>query len=214
MNGRPWTKEEDQYLRENYPDGDTRQICRDLDRSKTAVYGRVQKLDLNKSEEAKRKYGCYLRGDEGIDYRFNKGHTPANKGKKMTAEQYARVKHTFFPKGNIPKNHKPVGTIAERTNYKRGRAYLYIKIAEPGIWVHLHRYNWEKVHGPVPKGMNLVFKDGNYRNCQVDNLELITREENMRRNTIHNRYPEDLKKAILTLGALKRKVREHEERNN
>jgi hypothetical protein len=39
-------------------------------------------------------------------------------------------------------------------------------------------------------------------------LELISRAELMRRNAIHNRYPEEMVRAIMMLGAVKRKLRE------
>lgn len=210
---RPWTPEEDQYLKDHYPDGDSRQLPGILNRSMSAIHSRVHKLGLSKTEEGKRRSGAYFNGEEGYAYRYPKGHVPANKGKKMPVRVYEKAQATMFKKGHIPKNHQPVGTISERSNHRRGSTYLYIKVAEPNKWRMLHRLNWEKVHGPIPKGMNLVFKDGDFRNCSLDNLELITRAENMRRNTIHNRYPGELKKAIMTLGALKRKIREHEEQH-
>jgi hypothetical protein len=211
MNGRLWTKDQDEYLVKHFADGDTKQICKILKRSKSAVYGRAYMLGLKKSDEAKRKYGCYLTGKEGRAYRYPKGHVPANKGKKMPAHIYEKAKATMFKRGNIPQTHRPVGTISERSSHKRESTYLYVKIAEPNKWKMLHRLTWEKANGPIPRGMNLVFKDGDFRNCSLENLELITRAENMRRNTIHNRYPQKLKNAIMTLGALKRKIREHEE---
>ena len=213
MNGKPWTKEHDEYLKMYFPGNDTRKICRILHRSIAAVYGRAQKLGLHKTEEAKRRYGGYLTGQEGYSHRFPKGHIPANKGKRMPREQYEKCRGTMFKKGQIPKNHKPVGTISIRTNSTKKESYLHIKIAEPNKWELLHRYVWIREHGPIPRGMNVAFKDGNAGNCTLDNLELITRAETMRRNTIHNRYPQELKEAIYTLGRLKRKIREHEERN-
>ncbi|MFH0757349.1 MAG: HNH endonuclease signature motif containing protein [Bacteroidota bacterium] len=210
---RYWTQEEDRYLLKHYRDDDTKEICRVLNRSKCGVYGRSYFLGLNKSEEGKRKYGCYLTGTEGTQYRFQKGHTPVNKGKPMSPEQYEKSKHTFFKKGQLPVNLQPVGTITVRSNHRRKRSYLYIKIAEPNKWLHLHRYIWEMEHGPIPKELNLVFKDGDFLNCQIDNLELITKAENMRRNTIHNRYPEELKQTIFTLAQLKRTINRHEKQD-
>ena len=214
MNGRPWTPEEDQYMREHYPDELGNDVAKALRRPMSLMYQRARILGLKKSEFFKlSEFSGRLNGKQGRNNWFPKGHVPANKGKKMLPGQYEKCKATMFRKGNNPQNHKLVGTISERSNYKRGSTYMYIKIAEPRTWVMLHRYNWENVYGPIPRGMNLVFKDGDFRNCQVENLELITNDELMRRNTIHNRYPEDLKKAIMTLGALKRKVREYEEHN-
>lgn len=41
--------------------------------------------------------------------------------------------------------------------------------------------------------------------AQSSNLELISREENMRRNTIHH-YPEELKEVIRTFSKLNKKI--------
>ena len=214
MNRRAWTLDEDQYMRDHYPDELGNDVSRVLGRSKSSMYSRARFLGLSKSDAFKiSDFSGRLNGKQGRNSWFPKGHTPANKGKKMSAEVYEKAKPTMFQKGDVPKNHKPVGSIGERNNYKRGSCYLYIKVAEPNKWERFHRHIWEAEHGPVPKGMNLVFKDGNSRKCQLDNLELITNDELMRRNTIHNRYPEELKKTILTLGQLKRRIRKHEEQD-
>ena len=83
-----------------------------------------------------------------------------------------------FKKGNIPQNHKPVGT--ERLG-KDG--YVEIKISDPNKWQLKHRYVWEKENGKVPKGMVLIFKDNNKLNIDLDNLILISRAENMKINS-------------------------------
>lgn len=214
MNRKPWTPEEDQYMRDHYPDELGNDIARALGRTIASMYGRAYLLGLSKSEAFNLSdFSGRLNGKQGRNSRFPKGHVPDNKGKKMSAEVYEKAKPTMFKKGNCPQNHQPVGSIGTRSDHKRGNHHLYIKTAEPNKWEQLHRHNYEAEHGPIPKGMNLVFKDNNYQNCEPDNLELITKGENMKRNTIHARYPEELKKAILMLGATKRKIREHEEQN-
>ena len=60
---------------------------------------------------------------------FKKGLIPHNKGKKMPAETYQKVKGTMFKKGNIPKNHREVGS--ERITVD---GYVEIKVAEPNKW--------------------------------------------------------------------------------
>lgn len=78
----------------------------------------------------------------------------------------------------------------------------------------MHVLLWEEHHGPVPINMCVCFKDGNKAHIALNNLELLTRAERMRRNTIH-RYPEELKSAIRAIGKLKRTIREveHEEQD-
>ena len=83
-----------------------------------------------------------------------------------------------FKKGNIPQNHKPLGT--ERLDRD---GYVEIKISDPNKWQLKHRYLWEKENGKVPKGMVLIFKDNNKLNVCLDNLILISRAENMKINS-------------------------------
>lgn len=110
----------------------------------------------------------------GMDTRFKKGTVPPNKGKKMSAEQYAKSSRTMFKKGGIPQNYRPVGS--ERVNVD---GYIEIKIADPSKWELKHRFVWEESNGKIPAGMNLIFKDNNPLNVKLDNLMLVTRAENM-----------------------------------
>ena len=197
MKQRLWTDIENEYVIEHYPNDLTADVARHLNRSSPAVANQAHILGLYKSDKFVHPT------------RYKKGNTPASKGKKMSPEQYEKCKANMFKKGHF-KSRMPIGTITLRHNYKRNNHYFWIKIAEPEEWVLLHRYNWEKKYGPIPKGLNLVFKDGNTTNCELKNLELITRQEIMRRNTIHNRYPDEIKKTIMALGYLKRKINTYE----
>ena len=49
---------------------------------------------------------------------------------------------------------------------------------------------WPILEGIIPPGHALIFKDGNKRNFALDNLELVSRAELMRRNSVHNYGPE------------------------
>lgn len=210
MNGLPWTAEDNKYLIIHYPHEDSKLVAKHLNRTITALYGRVSKLSLYKTEEAKRKFGGYTTGKQGIGTRFKKGHIPANKGKKMSPEQYAACFPTMFKKGMECNTKLPIGSVTTRTNYKKGTAYRWIKIDEPNKWKELHRYNWEKEHGRIPDKMNVIFKNGDYMNCDVKNLELVDDSDLMSKNTIHGRYPKELRDVIMLLGQLKRKIKNHE----
>jgi len=123
------------------------------------------------------------------------------------------MKETQFKKGQFPANR-------DRDFYVLGAlrvnadGYIDMRISfEHGAlgWKALHRLLWEDVHGPVPPGYALSFKDGDKLNVDVDtNLELITRADLCRRNSIHN-LPPKLKRAINMLGALKRRIRREEQ---
>ena len=55
----------------------------------------------------------------------------------------------------------------------------------------MHQHLWENANGKIPKSHCLWFKDGDSLNCCLDNLELITREVNMYRNS-RNNYPREI----------------------
>jgi hypothetical protein len=73
----------------------------------------------------------------------------------------------------------------------------------------LHVILWEDANGPVPPGFALCFKDRDKLNVELANLELISRADLCRRNSIHT-LPPAIKGAITALGALKRRIRREE----
>ena len=125
--------------------------------------------------------------NSGLDGRFPKGGIPANKGKKMSPEQYEKCKGTMFKKGNIPFNHMEVGAITHTTE-----GYLVKKISEEGTqrerWEFVHRATWEKHYGPIPEDKMVSFLDGDKDNCDIDNLVLIDNTENLELNRSKLRF--------------------------
>lgn len=71
-------------------------------------------------------------------------------------------------------NTTPGSTVPLGTVHAGGRRQLHIKIAED-TWVPLHRYNYEKAYGPIPKDHTLRFLDGDSFNCEPSNLIAIPR---------------------------------------
>lgn len=126
---------------------------------------------------------CALRHGwrNGIDGKIKKGNIPFNKGKKVSAEVYAKCKATMFAKGNRPHNWVPVGS--ERI-LRDG--YVEVKVAEPRTWKLKHVVVWEKYNGKVDKGECVIFLDGNRQNCDINNLRKISRRQNagMSRNRL------------------------------
>lgn len=198
-----WTTEEDEYLRKNYPDISSKEISAHLNRSISSIYGRVFFLKIKKTDDYLKKYVHIIKFETGINHRYAKGNVPANKGKKMNAEQYEKCKNYMFKKGNIPTNTKYDGYITERKD-KNGRSYLYIRISKCAYML-LHRNIWEKHNGPVPQGYNIVFKNGNSNDVRIENLEMITDAELMQHNTIHN-YPEEIKQLIIVKNMLNKQL--------
>lgn len=137
----------------------------------------------------------------GVVKRFEKGHVPMNKGKKMTTDQYEKVRHTMFKKGNVPANRIPLGTEKERAD-----GYVWVKIQDGKKnknWKLKHVLIWEKEHGPLQDGEIVIFLDGNTRNFSIENLTTVSKAINARLNQNHLRYKEkELTKAGIAVAEL------------
>lgn len=205
---KPWTSNENKILIRMFPDTVTSEIAAKLNRSYSSVSNQAYLLKLKKSPEFLSSLPKDNMMESGKQFRFQKGHTPSNKGKKwdeyVSKESQKQIRKTTFKKGGTPPNTLHDGAITVRTDTKTQRSYKHIRIGL-SKWKMLHVYNWEKVHGKVPKDYIVVFKTSSTENCEVENLELITRAENMIRNTIH-RYPEEIKSTIKLLSKLKKKI--------
>lgn len=133
---------------------------------------------------------------------FVKGQVPWNKGKKGWLSGGKSSEHRF-KKGHRPVNWQPVGSTRLTKD-----GYVEIK-AQEGLraWRLLHREVWKQHHGAYPPAdMALVFIDGNKENCRdINNLQLITRQELLNRNSVH-RLPKELKQVIQLTGVLRRKL--------
>ncbi|MBR1856610.1 MAG: HNH endonuclease [Oribacterium sp.] len=115
----------------------------------------------------------------GLTGRFEKGHVPANKGKHPPT--VGRMAETQFQKGHKSINSATVGTVK-----KRDDGYLWIKWQEfhgRWNWLPLQKYIWELAYGEVPKGYMVTFKDGNKEHIALDNLEMISMQQNVRMNS-------------------------------
>ena len=183
-----WTPDEIDYLRRVYADTPTIEISNHLGLQMRQVYAKAATLGLRKSAEflSSPESGRLMRGSVvGMSGRFLPGHTTWNKGMKGLI---LGGKETRFKKGNVPHTWKPIGSERDMDGY------LQRKLTETGYpprdWVMVHHIVWREAGREIPPKHALVFRDGNRRNFALDNLELISRSELMRRNTIHNYGPE------------------------
>lgn len=197
-----WSPAEDARLAELYGLHKLADISRIMGRGISSISNRRQKLGLKRTPEQQALIG---------NGQFGPGKTPWNAGKKGW-QAGGRSKDTQFKPGVKPSNTwRPVG--AERMS-KDG--ILYRKVADTGIkrddWKAVHVLAWEEHNGPLPDGHIVIFKDGNRANFEPDNLQAITRADNMRRNSI-SRYGEDYRSAAIQLGWFKRKLNQMEKEN-
>ena len=217
-----WTADEDALMRRLYPDTPTAKLAEQLGRPLASTYQRAATLGLKKSE-------AYLAspaagrttGRHGMGTRFAKGQAPANKGLRRPGWGPGRMKSTQFKPGVrlgvAAKNWQPIGSIrSDPEGYQRIKVRDAVKGEHYGfgnvrVWPLLQRHVWEQAHGSIPAGHAVTFRDGNKANCDLGNLELVSRADLMKRNTIHN-YPKPIAQAIQLLGALKRQIRKREPR--
>ena len=212
-NGRLWTEEEKRIVAEMYPDHFAFEIAEVLGNGRTAnqVQNCAARLGVRSSYEKRVRSGRMSSNNPNtIASRFKKGYTPPNKGKKLSPEVYAKVSRTMFKKGNRTHNYKPVGS--ERVNVD---GYVEVKVADPGKWRLKHRVIWEEAHGPIPRGHNVQFRDGNSQNLSLDNLYLISRSEQMKKeNCMMARHPQELREVIHMKASIKRQITIQNKRKN
>lgn len=203
-----FTQDEEDVLRARYPHENTADIARDIGRTVTSVYRKANDMGLFKTPEfMASKLAGRLDGVVGEASRFKPGHKTWNSGMKgWTAG--GRSAETRFKKGNKPHTWNPIGH--ERTS-KEG--YIQRKLTDTGVtrrdYVNVHWIVWREAGRDIPPGHVLVFRDGNKTNFALDNLELITRQELMRRNTVHN-YGKEIAQLVQLRGTITRQINKRE----
>lgn len=197
-----FTASDDTFIREHYATHTLREMGNALSRTEGSICGRMQRLGLvvpPEEQERRRKYTTINLTVGGIATRISKGNVPVNKGKPISDEMRQLLRPTMFKPGNVPANHRPVGS--ERTL----DGYVYIKTAEPNKWEVKHRWLWEQHHGKLDAKQVVKFIDGDKNNITLSNLRLTDRKGNMIDNAIHN-LPPELKQACHSLGVMKRRI--------
>ena len=174
-----FTVEQDRFIRETFPGISTKELAERFN----------QRFKTSLKFSQVRAYVHNHRITNGLDMRFGKGGTPHRppKGKRFAPA-------SEFKKGCRPQNWRPVGS--ERVN---GEGYTDIKIAEPKGWKTKHSILWEAAHGPVPKGMKLIFKDGDKSHIALENIALVSNSEMavLNRRALINADPELTETGIL-----------------
>lgn len=193
------------FIRENYSGTGPKEMAQRLN----AEFG------TSYTHQQLKAYYKHYKINSGLDGYFPKGHEPANKGKKMSREQYEKCQATMFKKGQIPPNHMEVGECTHTTD-----GYLVRKVSETGTqrerWGFVHRATWEKHNGPIPPGKMVSFLDGDKDNCDIENLVLIDNFENLEMNRSKLRFenPEHTKVGVtiakVKIAARKRKRGQNE----
>lgn len=220
-----WSAAELALLRELYPDVPAHDVAVLLGRDTRTIYQAAARYGIRKSAAfyASDMSSRVQRGKQDPRMRagqFKPGLVPWNAGLKGWSAP--GTEHTRFKKGDragaAQRNWVPVGSYRITT----GDQALQQKTSDqPGPscyrWTPVARLVWEAVHGPIAKGLLIVFKPGLKTNkleeITIDRLECITRAENARRNHPNSHNPE-LAKLVQLKGAITRQVnritREHQ----
>jgi len=135
---------------------------------------------------------------------YQNGNVPWTAGTKGTG--ICKSNSGCFKKGNVPTNINPIGT--ERIDKKYG--YIQVKIDEENPFTGAAtRYRnkqivvWQAHNGPVPASHIITFIDDDKLNCDISNLECISRAEHCRRNKFQlSQQPAAIKPSIKLLAKL------------
>lgn len=193
------SEHEKSFIRHNFMRITTRELSEILGRPVGTIDGFALREGLRKDPD-------FVTETRQKLHKSMKGREPANKGKKMRPEQLINVRKAGLKRrGRKPATHKPVGY-----EYISTRGMVMVKVSDIPYagnqnWKPKHRFVWEQEYGPIPKGMVLIFLDGNQQNCSIENLAALNRQQVMKLHSIH-RYPEEIKKAFYALGFYKRGI--------
>lgn len=212
-----WTAEEVSLLREFYPHFHTEKVAKAVGRTVAQCYQKAAALGLVKTEVylASADAGRVTRGEQHpnmIASRIKPGDVPWNKGVKGSTGLHPNCRATQFAsrRPEESSNYLPIGTLRINADGTLERKVTDDRAIVPARrWVGVHRLVWTEVNGEIPPGHAVVFKPGRrtvvLEQITVDAVELITRQELMRRNTLH-RYPKEVAQLIQLKGAIKRQV--------
>lgn len=145
------------------------------------------------SEESKNKVRASLKGRRcSMSSEFGKGHVPWNKGTKGLM----KANKGSFKKGNKNTNSMNGYKVCKDGIYVRvgSGKYSYQKDGKQiivGKYESLARKKYREAFGEFDKKLIIFHKDGDIYNNDIDNLELITRAELLKRNYDKNPQNKD-----------------------
>lgn len=152
----------------------------------------------------------YIEITAEINKCFGKEYKVSQVKSYMTSHKIRTGRTTQFEKGcncqNRGSRHVPIGS-EHFMNRNSKRRYIMVKVAEPNVWKYKHIWEWEKHHGPVPKGKLIIFADGNTLNTDISNLVMVDRAQNVTMSHLGIReYDKESMNAAATAALLKMQI--------
>ena len=203
-----FTEKHLEIIRKVYADTPNKVIATMIPHSATSISKKANTMGLKKTKEYIRENGravAVAQWNKLIEHNlqlssnFKKGHVPWCKGQKLSSEHIAKLTGVF-KKGQTPHNTLPIGSIRNINNY------VEIKYKNHK-WMALARYNWEQVHGPIPKDMCVFKLDGDRYNDDISNLCLVSRKDLAMFNRNHAKLTPELKEVQILINQIKQKVK-------
>ena len=232
LSGHPWSKEEEELLKEYYGKIPTSELVRmhnarfPLQRTINAMHSYARKLGLN--------IPCSDRWTEE-ELQFIRDNAKGISFKELSELHNERfpVKRTEFAcqrmatrlgvvngrdekiKPNVPaKYRKGIGSVITDSN-----GDIWVKVRDEFVgskdkrrngndylknYKRLSHINWEKENPPLKDGEKLMFLDGDHSNCDVSNLVLVTDSiiADMMRNKFHGIEDPQLKQCAIDVSKL------------
>lgn len=168
-----YSQEEDSWLIANRPFYIIPELTKEYNRifgkkrTVNAIGARCERLGVYSNLDLKSRKG-YKIWHDGMSEDERKSH--------YTEESWNRSR--FKPGVAVNKRYR-VGDEVVKGNGKRNKKYIYVKISEdPTIspdkqWMPKQRYIWEQTYGLIPEGYAIIFLDGDYKNCNLNNLACV-----------------------------------------
>lgn len=202
-----WTADMDSFLKDNFHRMDNRQLAKALNLTLCATRTRLYLLGMKRIEmeywtveqlqflavsyqtQGDKEIAASLQANWPKGKPWTLKHVEKKRnylGLHRTKEQLKSIKERNRKTGCWSVNHwkrwvdqQPVGTVV--TWYPNVKPVQYIKTASGHR--KLAHHVWQQAGNTIPKRHMIRHKDGNPLNCQLENLECISREEHGRRNT-------------------------------
>lgn len=194
---RLWSPEDEVLLRDVYSHVPNAELAIRFQRPAKAIGLKAHKMGLRKTPE------CVAKGQ------FKRGHETWNKGVPGSTGKHPNCRRNHFRKGHLSgqasDNLRPIGSELLDKDGVLMRKVSHTQCRRDD-WRPVHVLIWEALHGSVPAGHIVIFADRNHRNFTPSNLILVTRAENMLRNSYLTIYPKDVADIIRMRGVLNRKI--------